>query len=159
MPQRVGCAVVTVSDSRTLADDLSGPAIRAGLEAAGHAIRFYEVVRDEAVAIRAAVATAVAREDVTVVIVTGGTGIGARDVTIESLDGLWAKELPGFGELFRWLSWAEVGAASFLSRATAGVVDGRFVAVLPGSPAACRLAMERLLLPELGHIAELLGRA
>ena len=91
------------------------------------------------------------------VIVSGGTGIARRDVTIESLKSLWTKELPGFGELFRALSFAEIGAAAFLSRATAGIVAGKFVAVVPGSPAACRLAMERLILPEIGHVAGLLA--
>ncbi len=114
------------------------------------------IVPDESEAIREAVTAAVERQRVVAVIVTGGTGIASRDVTIESLAPLWTKELPGFGEIFRALSFAEIGAAAFLSRATAGIIAGAFVAVLPGSPAACRLALERLVIPELGHIAELI---
>ncbi len=100
----------------------------------------------------------VQRPDVRAVIVTGGTGIAPRDVTIESLASTWSKELPGFGEIFRALSFAEIGAAAFLSRATAGVIGDSFVAVLPGSPAACELALSRLLLPALGHAVGLLDR-
>ena len=158
-PSRVGCAVVTVSDSRSAADDASGAVIRAALEHAGHAVHAYAIVRDELTSIRAEVTSAAQRREVTAVIVSGGTGIAARDVTIESLAGMWSKELPGFGELFRALSYAEIGPAAFLSRATAGIIAGCFVVVLPGSPAACRLAMERLVLPEIGHVAALLARA
>ena len=157
-PGRVGCAVVTVSDSRTASDDHSGPVIRQILEEAGHPIRAVEIVPDERYAIRAVIRQLAARTDVAAVMVTGGTGIAERDVTIESLAGLWTKELPGFGEIFRALSFEEVGSASMLSRATAGIVGGVFVALLPGSPKACRLALERLIVPELGHIAGLSGR-
>jgi molybdenum cofactor biosynthesis protein B len=145
-----------VSDSRSERNDASGEAIRTMLEAAGHPVRVYAIVPDEPTAIRAAVLDAVARADTVALVVSGGTGIAPRDVTIESVAELWEKTLPGFGELFRALSHAEVGPSAFLSRATAGVVGGKFVAILPGSPAACRLAMARLILPELGHIAGLL---
>ena len=153
----MGCAVVTVSDSRTAADDRSGPVIREALAAAGHPVHAVEIVPDERERIQAVVRALAARPDLGAIMVTGGTGIAERDVTIESLAELWTKELPGFGELFRALSFEEVGSASMLSRATAGVVDGTFVAVLPGSPKACRLALERLIAPELAHIAGLLG--
>jgi molybdopterin adenylyltransferase len=153
----VGCGVVTVSDSRTPGSDRSGALIRETLERSGHPVRSSVIVLDESAAIRAAVSDLAARDDVAAIIVTGGTGIAARDVTIESLAGLWSKEIPGFGELFRALSFAEIGSASFLSRAAAGVVSGTFVALLPGSPRACKLAMERLILPELGHVAGLLA--
>jgi molybdopterin adenylyltransferase len=152
----VSCAIVTVSDTRSAGDDRSGAAIRTKLEGAGHTVSSTVIVRDEAAAIRAAVVAATEQQEIGAVIVTGGTGIAGRDVTIESLAGLWTKELPGFGEIFRALSFAAVGPAAFLSRATAGVIAGVFVAVLPGSPAACELALERLILPELGHIAALL---
>ncbi len=155
-PEKVGCAILIVSDTRGQHDDASGPAIRTALEAAGHPVRSYAIVPDDAAAIRSALAEAVGRTDTLVVVLSGGTGIAPRDVTIESLAGLWEKELPGFGELFRTLSYAEIGTKAFLSRATAGVVRGKFVVVLPGSPAACRLAMERVILPELGHVAGLL---
>jgi molybdenum cofactor biosynthesis protein B len=153
----VGCGILTVSDSRDLGHDLSGAAIRDLLREAGYPVVWHEVVRDEPAAIRAALTGALDRADVIAVIIDGGTGIAARDVTIESLEGLWTKELPGFGELFRSLSFAEIGAPAFLSRATAGIVGGKFVAVLPGSTAACRLATERLIVPSLRHIAALLA--
>lgn len=155
---RVGCAIVTVSDSRTAGDDRSGPVIREILEDAGYPIRALDIVPDEQDAIQAVVRQLAARTDVAAIMITGGTGIAERDVTIESLAVLWTKELPGFGELFRVLSFEEVGAVSMLSRATAGIIDGVFVAALPGSPKACRLALERLIVPELGHIGGLLGR-
>jgi molybdenum cofactor biosynthesis protein B len=154
---RVPCAVITVSDTRTEADDVSGNVIRAALVEAGHTVHSSAIVPDDAVAIRDAVTSAVTDADVRAVVVTGGTGIAPRDVTIESLASLWSKELQGFGEIFRALSFADVGSPAFLSRATAGVIAGTFVAVLPGSPSACKLAMKRLLLPELGHIAVLLA--
>ncbi len=154
----IGCAIVTVSDTRTASNDGSGQLIRTALEAAGHRVHWSEVVADDAQAIRSALEVATTRDDVTAVVLTGGTGIGARDVTLESLSDLWTKELPGFGEIFRSLSFAEIGPAAILSRAAAGVINGRFVAALPGSPAACRLAIERLLVPVLGHVAALLER-
>lgn len=155
-PRSVACVVVTVSDTRKAVDDRSGAVIRAALEGAGHVVRESIIVPDEVDAIRDAVTRATARGDVAAVLVTGGTGVARRDVTIESLGTLWTKELPGFGELFRALSFAEVGSAAFLSRATAGVIGNAFVAVLPGSPAACELALQRLVIPELAHIAALL---
>lgn len=156
--RRVACAIVTVSDTRQSADDRSGAVIRAALEEAGHAVVHTAIVRDERVAIRSTVLTLCGRSDVQAVVVTGGTGVAPRDVTIESLAGAWTKELPGFGEIFRALSFAEIGPAAFLSRATAGVVGETFVAVLPGSPAACELALRRLLLPEIGHVTALLPK-
>jgi len=154
--RHVPCAIVTVSDTRKPADDRSGAVIRAALASAGHSVVTVTIVPDEIDAIRGAVRAATMRSDVRTVIVTGGTGIAPRDVTIESLAGEWTKELPGFGEIFRALSFAEIGPAAFLSRATAGVIRGTFVAVLPGSPKACELALERVLLPELGHLVGLL---
>jgi molybdenum cofactor biosynthesis protein B len=157
--RHVQCALVTVSDTRTPSDDRSGLVLRSGLEAAGHAVVVAQIVPDDRVEVRRAVIAATERPEVQAVIVTGGTGIAARDVTIESLAGAWQKELPGFGEIFRAQSFAEIGAAAFLSRATAGIIAATFVAVLPGSPSACTLALERLILPEIGHIVGLLGKA
>lgn len=157
LPTGIQCAVVTVSDTRTAADDRSGTVIRTALLEAGHAVHSSVIVPDESNAIRSAVLAAAAERDVGAVLVTGGTGIARRDVTIESLADAWSKELPGFGEIFRALSFAEIGAAAFLSRATAGVIADTFVVVLPGSPAACKLAMARLVLPELPHVAGLLA--
>jgi molybdenum cofactor biosynthesis protein B len=147
---------VTVSDTRTAADDRSGTVIRRALEDAGHAVVETAIVADDRDAIRETVLRATSRPDVAAVIVTGGTGVAPRDVTIESLAGTWTKELPGFGEIFRALSFAEIGSAAFLSRAMAGVIGETFVAVLPGSPGACELALTRVLLPELGHLVGLL---
>jgi molybdenum cofactor biosynthesis protein B len=155
--ETIGCAVITVSDTRTEDDDESGGVVRELLEEAGHPVQSYVIVPDDPIAIRTALGGALERDDILAVVVNGGTGIAPRDITIESLANLWVKELPGFGELFRMLSFEEIGAAAFLSRATAGVVAGKFVAVLPGSPAACRLGVERLIVPELGHVGALLG--
>ena len=153
----IGCAILTVSDTRTEDTDASGSLIRALLADAGYAIRSYAIVPDEPVAIRAAVTDVVERRDVQALIVTGGTGITSRDVTVESLSSLWTRELPGFGETFRALGFAEIGPTALLSRATAGVMAATFVALLPGSTAACRLAMERLIIPVLGHAVALIG--
>lgn len=146
--------VITASDTRTPADDESGRIIRELLADAGHAVTHYEVVPDDPKVIRALVIEHVARDDA--VIINGGTGIAARDSTIEAIRPLLDKELEGFGELFRMLSYQAIGSAAFLSRALAGTAHGRIVVALPGSPAACKLAMEKLLLPELGHMAHLL---
>ncbi len=160
LPAReIPCGILTVSDSRTVKDDASGQLIRALLEGAGHPVLSYAIVRDEPVAIRAAVLEATGRPGLRALLVNGGTGITARDVTVESVADLWSRELPGFGEVFRALSFAEIGPRGLLSRATAGVVGQAFVALLPGSPAGCRLAVERLILPALGHAAALLGAA
>lgn len=147
-------AVITASDSRTPETDESGRLIRELLKQAGHTVAHYEILPDTPERIRAAVNESLPRLDG--VIISGGTGITARDSTIEAIRPLLNKELEGFGELFRMLSYNEVGSAAFLSRALAGTAYGKIVVALPGSPNACRLAMEKLLLPELGHIAHLL---
>lgn len=149
--------VITASDTRAAATDESGRLIRELLEGAGHRVAYYEVLPDSPERIAAAVRKGL--HDLDGVIVNGGTGIAARDSTIEALRPLIDKELEGFGELFRALSYQEIGSAAFLSRALAGISGGKIVVALPGSPNACRLAMEKLLLPELGHMAHLLGLA
>jgi len=146
--------VLTASDSRSAETDESGHLISDLLSAAGHRIEYYEVLPDDPARIRAAVLDHLPVLDA--IIVNGGTGIAARDSTIEAVRALLDKELEGFGELFRYLSYQEIGSAAFLSRAMAGIAGGKIVASLPGSPDACRLAMEKLLIPELGHIAHLL---
>ncbi len=146
--------VLTASDSRGAETDESGRLIRDLLTAAGHRVEYYEVVPDDPGRIRKTVLDKLQTLDA--IIVNGGTGIAARDSTIEAVRGLLDKELEGFGELFRYLSYQEIGSAAFLSRALAGIAGGKIVASLPGSPAACRLAMEKLLIPELGHMAHLL---
>jgi len=152
-PQRLCAVVITVSDTRTLADDSGGALVVALLEGAGHRVVDRSIVPDEVDAIRAAIDVAVMRDDVQAVLLTGGTGIAVRDVTPEALEPILDRLIPGFGELFRTLSYQEIGSAALLSRALAGTVRGRVVAALPGSRAAIRLAVEKLLLPELPHLA------
>jgi len=151
--QRLSVVVITVSDTRTFADDSGGALLVELLEGAGHRVVDRSVVPDEVDAIRAAVDVAVMRDDVHAVLLTGGTGIAARDVTPEALEPILDRVIPGFGELFRTLSYHEIGSAALLSRALAGTVRGRIVVALPGSRAAIRLAVEKLLLPELPHLA------
>jgi len=137
-PSQVACLILTVSDTRTLENDTSGQAIASLLEQAGH--------------------TVTARRTARVIITTGGTGISNRDSTYEAVTALFEKQIDGFGELFRMLSFHEIGPAAMLSRATAGVSGGCAIFVLPGSEHAVRLAMERLILPELGHVVRELMR-
>ncbi|MCX5739997.1 MAG: MogA/MoaB family molybdenum cofactor biosynthesis protein [Proteobacteria bacterium] len=150
---RLCAVVITVSDTRTLADDSGGALLVELIESAGHRVVDRSIVPDEVDAIRAAVDVAVMRDDVHAVLLTGGTGIAARDVTPEALEPILDRVIPGFGELFRALSYQEIGSAALLSRALAGTVRGRVVVALPGSRAAIRLAVEKLLLPELPHLA------
>lgn len=152
-PRRVPTAVLTVSDTRSLETDTGGAAVAALLEEAEHPVVAREVVRDEPGAIAAAVHAALSRADVRALILTGGTGVAPRDVTPDAVEPLLDRVVPGFGELFRALSYQEIGSAALLSRALAGIASGRPVFVLPGSRGAVRLAMERLVLPELGHLA------
>lgn len=150
-PRSVRIFVVTASDTRGEAEDASGAFLREAAARAGHAVAGYRIVRDEPAEIRAALAEA-ARAGADAVVVNGGTGIAARDRTYEAVAGLLEKRLDGFGELFRMLSFAEIGSAAMLSRAVAGVWDGRAVFSVPGSRAAVSLAWERLIGPELGHV-------
>lgn len=150
--------MITVSDSKTQATDRGGPTIRESLERSGHTVAWSRVVRDEVLEIRAALEAALADADVKAAILTGGTGIARRDVTVEAIRPLLEKELPGFGEIFRALSFREVGSAAFLSRATAGVARSKAVFALPGSPSAVRLAMDELVVKELAHMVGLLSR-
>ena len=153
----VPIAVVTVSDTRTPDTDESGRAIRELAVAAGHAIVDYRIVKDEPEQVRQ-VLEDFAGGEARLIIFNGGTGIGERDRTIDVISKALEKTLPGFGELFRMLSYQEVGAAAMLSRATAGVYRGKVVFSTPGSPGAVRLAMEKLILPEIRHLAWELGR-
>ena len=151
----VECAVITISDTRSEAEDQSGRRIRELLRSRGHAAESYRIVRDEPDQIVGVLEGLPA--DVRAVICNGGTGLARRDTTYEAISGLLEKEIPGFGELFRSLSYEEIGAAAMLSRAAAGIVGNRVVFALPGSTAAVELAMTRLILPQLGHIAGLLA--
>jgi molybdopterin adenylyltransferase len=153
-PRVIRCCIVTVSDTRTDATDTSGRAIADLLTAAGHQITGRAIVKDDSFLVRRLVERQLSNDDVDVVITTGGTGITARDTTFEAIDSMLEKRLPGFGELFRMLSYEQIGSAAMMSRATAGIAAGHVVAALPGSEAAVRLAMEKLLLPELGHLVQ-----
>lgn len=156
-PSSVGCAVITVSDTRTEQTDESGRLIRELLAAEGHGITHYAIVPDEPERIDAQLDALGANEACRVVLITGGTGIAPRDRTYEAVARRIEKRLDGFGELFRMLSYHEIGPAAMLSRAIGGVWAGRVLFVMPGSPNAVRLAMTRLILPELGHLVEQLG--
>jgi molybdenum cofactor biosynthesis protein B len=150
-PTTVRFGVITASDTRGEAEDESGRFLREAIAAAGHGLACYAVVRDEPEAIRAALRQAAAA-GAEVVVVNGGTGIAGRDRTYEAVSGLLEKRLDGFGELFRMLSFAEIGSAAMLSRAVAGTWAGRILFSVPGSLAAVRLAWERLVAPEAGHL-------
>ena len=157
-PRVIRCIVCTISDSKTPETDTSGRLLQELLRGAGHAVVAYRLVKDEPSQVHAVIHEACAHPGVQAVIFTGGTGITKRDQTFDAIDALLEKRLPGFGELFRMLSYQEIGAAAMLSRAQAGVRAGRLVFSLPGSPAACRLALERLILPELGHLVREVSR-
>jgi molybdopterin adenylyltransferase len=153
-PVSVRCFVLTVSDTRTDQTDTSGRAIVDLLTQAGHVVLGRAIVKDDPDRVLALIQDRLSDPELQVVITTGGTGITSRDSTYEALDMLIEKRLDGFGELFRMLSFQEIGPAAMLSRATAGTISGRVVVSLPGSEAAVRLALTRLLLPELGHLVQ-----
>jgi molybdopterin adenylyltransferase len=151
----VACAIVTVSDTRTADDDTSGAEIRRQLEAAGHRVEAYRIVADEPALVERIVEELADSGLVDVVLLSGGTGIAARDNTFEAISSLLTKRIDGFGELFRMLSYEEIGAASMISRAVGGLVGTTAVFSMPGSTAACRLAMEKLIVPQLAHVVGL----
>jgi molybdenum cofactor biosynthesis protein B len=151
----VACALVTVSDTRTAETDGSGRRMRELLEEEGHRVVVQEILPDDPDRVRARVDGLLDDASVECVITSGGTGVAPRDTTYEAVDGLIEKRLDGFGELFRVLSYGEIGAAAMLSRAVAGVARGTVIAVLPGSTSAVELALVRLLLPELRHMVAL----
>jgi molybdenum cofactor biosynthesis protein B len=153
-PRAVRCFVLTVSDTRTEETDTSGRAIVDLLTSAGHIVAGRQIVKDNPDEVQRLVREQLTKDDVQVIVTTGGTGITSRDSTFEAIDALLDKRLDGFGELFRMLSYSEIGAAAMLSRATAGVARGKIVAALPGSEHAVRLAMNKLLIPELGHLVQ-----
>jgi len=152
----VRCAVVTVSDTRTEQTDTSGRTIVELLQQAGHSIESKAIVRDEPDQVQTIVGAHIGRVDA--VVVTGGTGITSRDSTYEAVAALLQKRLEGFGELFRALSYAEIGSAAMLTRATAGTAHGTVIFLLPGSEHAVRLGMTKLIVPELGHVVRELRR-
>jgi molybdenum cofactor biosynthesis protein B len=146
-------AVLTVTDSRTIETDESGVVLRDGLTGAGHEVRERALLPNDEARVRTLVTEWLGRDDLDLIVITGGTGLGLRDRTIEAVRPLLEKEIPGFGELFRWLGFQEqVGTAAMLSRATAGSALGKLLISLPGSKAAVGLALERLILPEAAHL-------
>jgi molybdenum cofactor biosynthesis protein B len=153
-PVSVRCFVVTVSDTRKVDDDASGQAVIEALTAAGHIVTGRTVVRDDPDMVHSTIERHLADVGVQVIITTGGTGITSRDSTYEAISTLLEKRLDGFGELFRMLSYQEIGPAAMMTRAVAGLVARRIVIALPGAPAAVRLAMEKLVIPELGHLVQ-----
>lgn len=149
---KVSCAVITVSDTRNKDTDQSGKEVIDLLTRFKHKVTEYHVIPDEKEVIEQTIVSAIQNKDIEAIIVSGGTGISHRDVTIEVIHPLFDRELPGFGELFRYLSYEfDIGSKSMLSRATAGVINNRIIFLLPGSQRAVHLAMKKLILPELGH--------
>ena len=151
-PVSIGCVVITVSDTRTLQTDTGGQAVVDLLEGGGHEVLDRQIIPDEPDQMRRLLSEYRERDDVDAILMTGGTGLGSRDQTFETVSRLIDKPLPGYGELFRMLSFEEIGAAAMLSRATGGLLGRTVLLTMPGSRAAVRLAMEKLILPELGHL-------
>jgi molybdopterin adenylyltransferase len=155
----LNCAVITISDTRTVADDRSGHLLQELLQTQGHRVGVYTILPDEPDQILSQLSKLLAQPDLPVIILTGGTGIAPRDTTYATIMGCLHQELPGFGELFRWLSFQEVGSRAMASRAVAGVAHhpeagATLLFSLPGSQNAVRLAMEKLILPELEHLTK-----
>jgi molybdenum cofactor biosynthesis protein B len=157
-PATVRCYVLTISDTRQAANDTSGLAIAELLEGSGHELAGRSIVRDDPEAIRSVLQEQLDGSSAHVIITTGGTGITSRDSTYEVVSNLLEKRLEGFGEIFRMLSFHEIGPSAMLSRACAGTAQGKIIVSLPGSENAVRLAMNKLLLPELGHLVRELSR-
>jgi molybdopterin adenylyltransferase len=151
-PQQVRAAVITISDTRTKETDTSGKTIVDLLSNVGHKVLSWEIVPDEPERIRTLIEQLRRRPELDAILLTGGTGVGSRDQTFETISALLTKTLPGFGELFRMLSFPEIGAAAMLSRATGGLIDRTVVLAMPGSTNAVKLAMEKLILPEIAHL-------
>lgn len=148
----LGCFVLTISDTRDETTDQSGKLIKSLLAENGHRLLGYRIVKDEPAEIDALLKQALARDDLEAIIVNGGTGISPRDGTYEVVNRLLEKRLDGFGEIFRFLSYQDIGSAAIMSRAVAGAVKGKVLVSLPGSKGAVDLAMRKLILPELGHM-------
>jgi molybdenum cofactor biosynthesis protein B len=153
-PALLRAAVMTLSSTRTRENDTGGGGIRDALISAGHSVVWHEILKDDAASISAALKELSARDDLDIIVCTGGTGLSPADVTIEAARPLFDKEIPAFGVMFAILSHEQVGMACLLSRATAGVLRNKVVFCLPGSPKACKLAMEKLILPEAGHLVK-----
>jgi len=150
--QNVPCAVITVSDSRSKDTDESGSIIIEKLNSDGHLVVDYRIVRDNISEIKGAIIANLENVDVKVIICNGGTGIARRDVTVEAVSAFMEKSIEGFGEFFRHLSYEEIGIAALMSRAVGGVAFGKIILCLPGSSGAVRLAMDKIVLPQIGHM-------
>ena len=150
--------VITCSDTRTPETDASGQLIQRLLTGRGHTIASYQIVKDEPGQIQLWIARGMLKEEVQVIIINGGTGISRRDSTFEAVDAMLEKRLDGFGEIFRLLTYQDIGSPAIMSRATAGVIKSRVLFSIPGSENAVRLAMEKLILPELGHLVKELSK-
>ena len=148
----VRCAVITLSDTRTEPTDRSGAKIRQLLEADGHSLARYQVIPDDPARLDSLLAELLNTPEVDAILTNGGTGISRRDTTIEVVEARFGQRLPGFGELFRMLSWQEIGSGAMLSRAAGGIAGGKLLFAMPGSTAAVELAMTRLILPEVRHL-------
>ena len=157
-PKSIGCMVITCSDTRTPDTDTSGQLIQKLLKEQGHTVAAYHLVKDEPSKIKAKIKAAVTNKKIQAIIITGGTGISRRDSTFEAVDAMLEKRLDGFGEVFRYLTYQEIGSPAIMSRATAGIIKGRVLFSTPGSENAVRLAMEKLILPELGHLVKELAK-
>ena len=151
-PQRIRCAVITVSDTRTLETDTGGQTVIHHLTAAGHEVAVREIIPDEPARMRALLLALQSRDDLDAILMTGGTGISSRDQTFETVSNLLTKPLPGYGEIFRMLSYEDIGPAAILSRAVGGLFGRTVLLTMPGSPAAVTLAMEKIILPQLPHL-------
>lgn len=152
-PDQIRCAVITVSDTRTLETDTGGALVVDRLQSAGHVVQRREIIPDDASIMRPLLEALRDSDEIDAVLLTGGTGVSSRDMTYETVTSLLTKPLPGYGELFRMLSYEEIGAAAMLSRATGGLMQRTILLTMPGSRAAVALAMDRVILPELGHLA------
>ena len=151
-PGAIRCAVITVSDTRTLDNDTGGQTAIVHLTAAGHPLAHREIIPDEPTRMRPLLESLRGRDDIDAILLTGGTGITSRDQTYETVTSLLDKPLPGYGEVFRMLSYQEIGGAAILSRAVGGLMGRKVLLTMPGSPAAVRLAMEKIIVPELPHL-------
>ena len=151
-PKSVICAVLTISSTRTEQDDESGRLIRQKLSQNGHRVTSYCILKDEADSIEKKICELLEEDELQVIIANGGTGVSHRDVTVQAIYPLLEKNLDGFGELFRFLTYQEIGTGSIMSRAVAGVAKGKVIICLPGSPEATSLAMDKIILPEIGHL-------
>jgi len=151
-PQSVGCAVLTISDSRTEQTDESGKFLKQALSQKGHRVLDYAILKNDAEAIERKIKELLNQDELQVIITSGGTGISHRDVTVETVSLMIEKKLDGFGELFRSLSYQEIGTSSIMSRAIAGVVEGKIIICIPGSLGAAKLAIDKIILPEIGHM-------